>query len=104
MSDIIEMKQYMLFVAQYIISMLIYIRLSITEYYMFLYPILVSMASLLTSCNSLIMQNTPFNGAGRRLAHHPFLAIIPSPRAIHSYLHINPLCVDYACIVSYKNR
>ncbi len=44
---------------------------------MFLCPILVSMASLLTSCNNLIMQNIPFNGVGRRLAPHPFLAIIP---------------------------
>ncbi len=42
-------------------------------------PILVSMASLLTSCNNTIMQNTPSNGAGRRLAPHPFLAIILSP-------------------------
>ncbi len=46
---IIEMKQCMLFVAQYIISMLIYIYSF--EYsgalYMFLCPILVSMASLL---------------------------------------------------------
>ena len=41
---------------------------------MFLCPILVSMASLLTSCKNLIMQNIPFNGAGRRLAPHPFLA------------------------------
>jgi hypothetical protein len=45
--------------------------------YVFLCPVLVSMASLLTSCNNLIMQNIPFNGAGRRLAPHPFLAIIP---------------------------
>ncbi len=37
-------------------------------------PILVSMASLLTSCNNTIMQNIPFKGAGRRLAPHPFLA------------------------------
>ncbi len=37
-------------------------------------PILVSMASLLTSCNNTIMQNIPFNGAGRRLAPYPFLA------------------------------
>jgi len=53
------------------------------------------MASLLTSCNNLIMQNIPFNGAGRRLAPHPFLAIIPSPTAIYLYFHINPLCVEY---------
>ncbi len=31
---------------------------------MFLCPILVSTASLLTSYNNLIMQNIPFNGAG----------------------------------------
>ena len=41
---------------------------------MFMCPILVSMASLLTSCNNTIRQNIPFNGAGRRLAPHPFLA------------------------------
>ena len=70
---------------------------------MFLCPILVSMASLLTSCNNLIMQNIPFNGAGRRLAPPPFLAIIPSPTVIYLYFHINPLCVEYVCIVSYKN-
>ncbi len=50
---------------------------------MFLYPVLVSMASLLTSCNNLIMHNIPFNGAGRRLAPHPLLAIIPSPTAMY---------------------
>ncbi len=61
---------------------------------MFLYPILVSMASLLTSCNNLIMQNTPFNGAGRRLAPHPFLATIPSHTVIYLYFY-NPLCVEY---------
>ena len=70
---------------------------------MFLYPILVSIASLLTSCNNLMMQNIPFSGAERRLAPHPFLAIIPSPTAIYLYFHINPLCVEYVCIVSYKN-
>jgi hypothetical protein len=52
---------------------------------MSLYPILVSMASLLTSCNNLIMQNTPLHGAGRRPAPHPLLAIIPSPTAIYLY-------------------
>jgi hypothetical protein len=41
---------------------------------MFMCPILVSMASLLTSCSYTIMKNTPFNEAGRRLAPHPFLA------------------------------
>jgi hypothetical protein len=99
------MKQYMLFVAQsYHFYADIYIHLSIAEHlYMFLCPILVSMASLLTSCNNLIMQNIPFNGAGRRLAPPPFLAIIPSPTVIYLYFHINPLCVEYVCIVSYKN-
>ena len=43
------------------------------------------MASLLTSCNTLIMQNTPFNGAGRRPAPHPLLATFPSPRVIYLY-------------------
>ena len=60
---------------------------------MFLCPILVSMASLLISCNNLIMQNIPFNGAGRRLAPHPFLATIPSPTVIDLYFHIkSALC------------
>ncbi len=70
--------------------------------YMFLDPILVSMASLLTSCNDLIMQNIPFNGAGRRPAPHPLLAIIPSPTA-YIYTSFNPLCAEYVCIVLYKN-
>jgi hypothetical protein len=52
---------------------------------MCLYPILVSMACLVTSCNALIMQNTPFNGAGRRPAPHPLLATFPSPKAIYLY-------------------
>jgi hypothetical protein len=69
------MKQYILLVAQ---LYLFYADIFSLEYtgvlYMFLRPILVSMASLLTSCNNLIMQNIPFNGAGRRLAPHPFLA------------------------------
>ncbi len=43
------------------------------------------MASLLTSCNTLIMQNTPFNGAGVRPAPHPLLATFPSPKAIYLY-------------------
>jgi hypothetical protein len=98
------MKQYMLFVAQ---LYHFYDDMYSLEYsgtlYMFLCPILVSMASLLTSCNNLIMQNIPFNGAGRRLAPHPFLAIIPSPTVIHLYFYIDPLCLEYACIVSYKN-
>jgi len=72
---IIEMKQYILFVAQ---LYHFYADIYSLEYsgilYMFMCPILVSMASLLTSCNNTIMQNTPFNGAGRRLAPHPFLA------------------------------
>ena len=94
------MKQYMLFVAQ---LYHFYADIYLLEYsgilHMFLCPIL-SMASLLTSCNNLIMQNIPFNGAGRRLAPHPFLAIIPSPTATYLYFHINPLCVEYVCIVS----
>ncbi len=98
------MKQYILFVAQ---LYNFYADMYSLEYsgtlYMFLYPILVSMASQLTSCNNLIMQNIPFNGAGRKLAPHPFLAIIPSPTVIHLYFHINPLCVEYVCIVSYKS-
>ncbi len=98
------MKQYILFAAQLYHS---YADIYSLQYcgilYMFLCPILVSMASLLTSCNIFIMQNIPFNRAGRRLAPHPFLAIIPSPTVIHLYFHINPLCIEYVCIVSYKN-
>ncbi len=94
------MKQYMLFVMQ---LYRFYADIYSLEYsgilYMFLYPILVSM----TSYNNLIMQNTPLHGAGRRLAPHPFLAIIPSPTAIYLYFHFNPLCVEYVCIMSYKN-
>ncbi len=90
----------MLFVAQYIISMLVYSLEYSGILYMFLCPILVSMASLLTSCNDLSMQNIRFNGAGRRLAPHPFLAIILSPTAIYLYFDINPLCVEYICIMS----
>ncbi len=38
------------------------------------------------------MQNTPFNGAGRRPAPHPLLAIIPSPTAIYLYFVQSALC------------
>ncbi len=69
------MKQYMLFVAQ---LYHFYADIYSLEYsgilYMFMCPILVSMASLLTSCNKTIMQNIPFNGVGRRLAPYAFLA------------------------------
>ena len=98
---IIEMKPHMLFVTQ---SYRFYADIYSLEYsgilYMFLYPILVSMASPLTCCNNLIMQNITFNGAGRRLAPHPFLAIIPSPTAIYLCFHFNPLCVEYVLYVS----
>ncbi len=50
---IIEMKYYMLFVTQ---LYRFYAHMYLLEYsgmlYMFSYPILVSMASLLTSCNN----------------------------------------------------
>ncbi len=66
------MKQYMLFVVQ---LYHFYADIYLLEYseilYIFMCPILVSMASLLTSCNNVIMQNIPFNGAGRRLAPQP---------------------------------
>jgi hypothetical protein len=72
---IIKMKQYILFVAQ---LYHFYADIYSLEYsgilYMFICPVLVSMASLLTSCNSTITQNTPFYGARRRLAPHHFLA------------------------------
>ena len=72
---IIKMKQYILFVAQLYHFYADMYSLEYSEIlYMFMCPILVSMASLLTSFNNTIMQNIPFNGAGRRLAPHPFLA------------------------------
>jgi hypothetical protein len=40
--------------------------------YMFMCPILVSMASLLTSCNNTIMQNIPFNETGSSLGCSDF--------------------------------
>ncbi len=62
---IIEMKRDMLFVAQFYHF---YADIYSLEYsgilYMFISPILVSMASLLTSCNNTIMQNTPLMGPG----------------------------------------
>ena len=85
---------YILFVTQ---LNLFYADIYLLQYsgtlYMFMCPILVSMASLLTSYNNLIMQNIPFNGAGRRLAPHPLLATIPSPTVIYLYFHIkSALC------------
>ncbi len=38
------------------------------------------------------MQNTPFNGAGRRPTPHPLLAIVPSPTVIYLYLIQSALC------------
>ena len=49
------------------------------------------------------MQNTPFHGAGRRPAPYPFLAILPSPKAIHSYLFIYPLYIECVYVMSCKN-
>jgi hypothetical protein len=55
----------MLFVAQFIFSSMLIIYSSIADYYICLcVPILVSMASLLTSYNHKFMHNIPFNGAG----------------------------------------
>ncbi len=60
---VIKMKLYILFVAQ---LYHFYADIYSLEYsgilYMFICPILVSMASLLTSCNNIIMQNTPLKG------------------------------------------
>ncbi len=61
------------------------------------------MACLLTSCNIQIMQNTPFNGAGRRPAPHPLLATFPSPKATIFIYLFYPLFVEYVCVVLYKN-
>ncbi len=70
--------------------------------YMFPYPILVSMACLLTSCNVQIMQNTPFNGAGRRPAPHPLLATFLLLKQYIIYL-FHPLCVEYVCVMFCKD-
>ena len=67
------------------------------------YPILVSLACLLASCNAQIMQNTPFNGAGRRPAPHPLLVTFPSPKAIYLYTLFYPPCVEYVCVVLCEN-
>jgi hypothetical protein len=61
------------------------------------------MACLLTSCNAQIMQNTPFNGAGRRPAPHPLLATFPSPKAIYLYTWFYPLCVEYVWVMFCKD-
>ena len=59
------MKHYMLFVTQlYHFCADIYSLEYSGILYMFLYPILVSMASLLTSYNNLIMQTIPYMGPG----------------------------------------
>ncbi len=83
------MKQYILFVAQ---LYHFYADIYSLEYsgilYVFMCPILVSMASLLTSCNNAIMQNIPFNGARRRLAPPPFLAN-------NSFSHSNIFILSY---------
>ena len=49
-----------------------------------------------------IMQNTPFNGAGRRPAPHPFLAILPSPKATH-FILIYPLYIECVYVMSCEN-
>jgi hypothetical protein len=49
------------------------------------------------------MQNISFNGAGRRPAPHPLLAIVPSPKAIYIYTSFNTLCAEYVYAVLYKN-
>ncbi len=68
------------------------------------YPILVSMACLLASCNAQFMQNTPFNGAGRRPAPHPLLVTFPSPKSnIFIYTLFYPPCVEYVCVVLCEN-
>jgi hypothetical protein len=49
------------------------------------------------------MQNTPFNGAGRRPAPHPLLATFPSPKSNILYTSFYPLCVEYVCVVLCEN-
>ena len=46
-----------------------------------------------------IMQNTPFNGAGRRPAPHPFLAILSSPKANTFYTYLSALYRMRICYV-----
>jgi hypothetical protein len=60
------------------------------------------MASLLASCNTPNYANTPFNGAGRRPAPHPFLATLPSPKAIH-FIFIYPLCIGCVYVMFCKD-
>ena len=48
------------------------------------------------------MQNTPFNGAGRRPAPHPFLAILPSPKAIHIHTYSSALYRMRICYVLWE--
>ncbi len=57
------------------------------------YPILVSMACLLTSCNVQIMQNTPFNGAGRR----------PAPPSLQLFLLLKQYIYILCSIRSVQN-
>ena len=48
------------------------------------------------------MQNTPFIGAGRRPAPHPFLAIFPSPKAILFILILSALYRMRICYVLWE--
>ena len=48
------------------------------------------------------MQNTPFNGAGRRPAPHPFLAILPSPKAIYIHTYLSALYRMRICYVLWE--
>ena len=49
-----------------------------------------------------IMQNTPFNGARRRPAPHPLLAILSSPKAIY-FIPIYPLYIECVYVMSCEN-
>ncbi len=46
--------------------------------------------------------HTPFNGAGRRPAPHPFLAILPSPKAIYIHTYLSALYRMRICYVLWE--
>ena len=82
--------------------MLFYIDMYSLEYSGILYACILSSSvwlSLLTSCSALNYANTPFIGAGRRPAPHPFLAIFPSPKAILFILILSALYRMRICYV-----
>ncbi len=80
------MKHCILLVTQLYYYMLICICQSIAEYYICFH---ILSSSVWQACWPPVIiklcKTFPFNKAGRRLAPHPLLAIIPSPTAIYLY-------------------